>query len=329
MVCVALSKKCVCFCVRKRNTLRGEDSRESGRSIGLCMRIPCRVPERAGSNVAHFLYPTHMERKFFLLWHPHQKLWHWDLAARLATLPMGSLLGRGLIHADSMILALHVVGRRLRKLGLRSFRGLQSDPVRPVLYVDCGVHKEGQQIRLMSEWFGSKVALRILAFEASPRHYPDAARNLADIQNLDLCHAALVGPRWRAPTIRLYRTGGNGKGDSIYPERGNEYDEVSVVRLSKLLPAEGTILLRMNIEGAELGVIEDLVAAGMQHRIDGFYGMWDDLSKIDWQRDLAFRQLLRKHRVKTTTFNDRDLAHPLRRWAIRLDIDTALQARLP
>lgn len=40
-----------------------------------------------------------------------------------------------------------------------------------VLHVDCGVHTEGRQIRLFHEWFSRLVNLKILAFEASPRHF--------------------------------------------------------------------------------------------------------------------------------------------------------------
>jgi len=86
------------------------------------------------------------------------------------------------------------------------------------------------------------------------------------------------------------------------------------------------IILRMNIEGAELFVVEDLIAAGMTKMIAGYYGMWDDLSKIDVRRDREFRRLLRMHSIATLTFNDRDSEVPLRLSAIRYDIVTSLIA---
>ena len=38
----------------------------------------------------------------------------------------------------------------------------------------------------------------------------------------------------------------------------------------------------------------DLVNSGLAGYIDGYYGMWDDISKIDKQRDDAFRAFLQK-----------------------------------
>jgi hypothetical protein len=55
--------------------------------------------------------------------------------------------------------------------------------------------------------------------------------------------------------------------------------------------------------------------------------MWDDLSTIDRERDAGFRGLLRRHHVKRTTFNDRDLDHALRRWAVRYALATSLARR--
>jgi FkbM family methyltransferase len=259
------------------------------------------------------------------LWHPHQKLWNWDLADTLKDSGHVRLAG-WLIPVDSVLLAVRVLFRRAVRLGPFAFRRKAKSSMR-VLYVDCGVHTEGMQIRLFHEWFSGLVNLQILAFEASPRHFPEATANLADIPNLDLRNIALVGPDFGSPTIKLYRTGGNGKGDSLFSERGHEFDEVPTGRLSDFIretPAD-LVILRMNIEGAEEYVIEDLVDAGALDRIAAFYGMWDDLSKIDANRDKAFRDVLHRHGVRTLTFNDRDARHPLRHWAIRLDIDTVLQ----
>ena len=64
----------------------------------------------------------------------------------------------------------------------------------------------------------------------------------------------------------------------------------------------------------------------MADRVDGYYGMWDDLSKIDPERDAGFRRLLRRAGIHPIAFNDRDLAHPIRVWAIRYDLTTSLAA---
>jgi hypothetical protein len=104
------------------------------------------------------------------------------------------------------------------------------------------------------------------------------------------------------------------------------------VRLSEVLgrfyKAHGEVptLLRMNIEGAEPFVIDDLIAHGIRSKISGFYGMWDDISKIDPSKDAIFRRVLRANAIRTVTFNDRDIGHPLREWCIRYDLATSLLA---
>jgi hypothetical protein len=60
--------------------------------------------------------------------------------------------------------------------------------------------------------------------------------------------------------------------------------------------------------------------------VDGYFGMWDDVSKIDPERDRAFRGMLKDAGITSVTFNDRDLGHSLRRRAIRLALDTSLQS---
>lgn len=244
-----------------------------------------------------------------LLWHPHQGLWNWALLRRVERLPGGRYLARLVVLADTALL----VARTLPRLGRN-----RSLP-RRVLYLDCGVHKEGLQIREVWRWLGRKTELEIVGFEASPEHIEDARRNLADVP-CRLEQLALVGPDHAGASIRLYRDGADGKGDSLFQARGTEYFDVPCARLSTLLPAAGAdeaIVLRMNIEGAEEFVIADLAEAGATKRIAGYFGMWDDLSKIDPERDRAFRDELASLGVVTMTFNDRDFASRARLWAIR------------
>jgi hypothetical protein len=94
-------------------------------------------------------------------------------------------------------------------------------------------------------------------------------------------------------SIRLYDDGGFGLGDSIYG-KGERNEEVQAVRLSDWLKKEAGLdqgrfirLLRMNIEGAEYEVIGDLFDRGLTSRMAGFYGLWDDVGKIDAERGVA------------------------------------------
>jgi FkbM family methyltransferase len=296
-----------------------------------------------------------------LIWHPEEKLWNWRLVGALRRMLGGGAPAYGAISAligiDSLLLLLRVWRRRLRRPS-RSRRpdGRASRP--PVLYIDCGVHKRGEQIRWMHRWFADRYELRVLGFEASAEHVRDATVALADLDGVRLFHLALVGPEETAGEVRLYKSPvGQGKGDSLFANSRGDYDVVPARRLSDVLAEEGCslselpVVLRMNIEGAEQFVIRDLIDAGLHTCVDGYYGMWDDLAKIDPPAARTFRRLLRDNGISSITFNDRDLeeappgaraslgpaglvrrlrerSFALRRHAIRSDIEAALQAGL-
>ena len=288
------------------------------------------------------------------LWHPQQKLWNWALIAeirrRFATGIVAQMLEATVIVLDSLALAARAGGRRAARRTQGDGRSRSSGAV---LYIDCGVHKEAEQVMWMERWFGRRYELHVLAFEASADHARDAAAKLAGVERLRLHQVALVGPDHEGATVRLYKGKGAGKADSLLREGGEEFEDVPARRLSSILAEEGwdlartPTILRMNIEGAEQFVIADLIAAGLTDEIDGYYGMWDDLSKIDPEADAEFRRVLTRHGISTLSFNDRDLgtfdgrrlkfspralpatlrelSFRLRRRAISGDIDSAFQ----
>src|SRR5262249_54475517 len=148
-----------------------------------------------------------------------------------------------------------------------------------------------------------------------------------------LFNYALVGPEHQGNTATLRLDGKKRLANSLFPVRGEETITVPAIRLSHLIRENDIaspgdiVILRMNIEGAEMQVIEDLVEAGMIGMFDGFYGMWDDLYKIDPGLDAKFRALLKREKIRTLTFNDRDtssLAGPARKNVIRYDIETSI-----
>jgi hypothetical protein len=242
-----------------------------------------------------------------MIWHPHQGLWNWDLIDRVHHRRWGPQIEALIIWVDTLILVLRCVRNR------RCWRRQDLADLR-VLYIDCGVHEEGWQIVATNQWLRGRVAdLKILGFEANPATYRIAASNLETIVDLDLRNVALVGPDHGSATVELFLTS-NGKGDSLFAAR-MEQGSISVParRLSEELPdlAEfDAVLLRMNIEGAEGAVTDDLHTAGLLPRFSGFFGMWDDLSKIDPSADVEFRRRIRTLGIHTTTFNDRDFENP-------------------
>src|SRR4051794_41642174 len=101
-----------------------------------------------------------------LVWHPHQKLWNWRLqaAVRRAGRPLhaANALVNLLIAVDSMLLLARVVGARVVALGPLAAWSALPPTARTVGYVDCGLHKRGEQVRCMREWFGDRCDLAIV-----------------------------------------------------------------------------------------------------------------------------------------------------------------------
>ena len=284
--------------------------------------------------------PTALRLRW-LVWHPQEKLWTWTAVRAVHKVLGDGVVARGvlgtIVTADSLLLVGRVFARRARfAASHRMGAGGPASPRPRVLYLDCGVHKEGLQIRWMHEWFATRYDLEILGFEAGSEHIADARSELADVEGVQLDHVALVGPDHVGDEVELYLSGGQsrGKGDSLFSSRGQRSETVPARRLSQVLADRGCsprtmpVILRMNIEGAEQFVIQDLLDAGVTASIDGYYGMWDDVSKIDPKADKRFRRLLRANGITNVTFNDRDLPYRLRRFAIRTDIETSIRRGL-
>lgn len=284
---------------------------------------------------------TRKEPLSWLLWHPHQKLWNWRLVGavrqRLSFAPgFAQNVVRFLRFTDSVLLLVRVGARRaVAPAAWIERRPRDSDSV---LYVDCGTHTHGLEVEQVYRWFAPEVRLRTIAFEAIRGQFEQAQENLSHLPDVDLRHAAVVGPGYVEPTVKLYRDPtGDGRDASVFSADtgaagAGAAEEAPAIRLSDVLRAsvadDSVVILRMNIEGAELHVIEDLVDAGLVRRIDGFYGMWDDLSKVDPGLDKRFRRLMRANHVRPITLNDRDLGFPLRLSAIRFDIETSIRRGL-
>jgi FkbM family methyltransferase len=270
------------------------------------------------------------------VWHPQQRLWNRELVTAIeesfARVPrIAAVFVWLVVLVDSVLLLGTVLRRRVRLLGARP-RATMPGRQRPaVLYIDCGVHEEGLEIRWMRRWFAHRCDLRVIAFEAGSRQFAAAAQALADVPSMDLRHEALVGPQHTSPTVSLYSSrAGAGHADSIFAARGPDHEDVPAARLSEVLLSQhashdGPVILRMNIEGAELVVVDDLVDAGLDRRIDGYYGMWNDLSEIDDDLDARLRGLLRERGISPLTFNGRDLGYGLRRLLIRMDVATSIR----
>lgn len=261
------------------------------------------------------------------LWHPHQRLWNLYLT------PLAKRIGlrKPLILADTLLLWADLLLRKPTR------RGPGPRAADKVVVLDLGQHVDPKQVCAILEWFGGDMPLEIHAFEAHPAYYEAASAKLAGIDGVKLVNLALVGPDFVGNHVNLYLAGGRGVGDSIYAKRSDRFIPVTAMRLSRYLAEAGIdlsaqpVILRMNIEGAEYGVLQDLDEAGLLDHIDGFFGSWDDMYKTDPVDDERFRAFLRRHRIRSIPFNDRDLGtgaiFGLRKRAIRHALRLATRSR--
>jgi FkbM family methyltransferase len=273
----------------------------------------------------------HTEPLSWLLWHPHQGLWNWRLVdfIRHACSGWRRRMIVGLVIAlDTLVLAARVIARRLRTIGLRHLTSVPRVP--SLVYFDVGTHRKAAELDLMVRHILPRLADRFLAygFEAVQEYAQDARRRFAHEPRVQIVHAAVYST---SGTVAIQRSGNDGLGASLY-RPGAVVEHVPAVPLSqwceqRRIDLGRTIcLLRMNIEGAEMDVIQDLAAHDLLGSIDGYYGMWDDAAKIDPARGLAFQGLLEHHGISPCTFNGRDFCFAPRLRLIEYDVQTSLLA---
>lgn len=182
-----------------------------------------------------------------------------------------------------------------------------------IVYLDLGLHTDAEQLRSVVQWFGHIDKFRAFGFEANPDHFSKVAD-----QEWPLCvslvNMALVGPDHDGDTIDFYvESNGKGLGDSIFKEksRSYEFDKITVPcgKLSDFFKqnsidlASQKVLLRMNIEGAELFVLQDMASNGLIKLIDGFYGSWSDCAKISKSYGEALAELKTANQIFNIQFN--------------------------
>jgi hypothetical protein len=275
-----------------------------------------------------------------LIWHPEQGLWNWELLRRLKGRLRPRIftrVERSIVFVDSCLLYLRAVFRRVCALGPGALLSAVRAEAAPldnvsVLCLDLGTHAAGHELRRMVQNIQARAPARLTAvgFEATEEVAAAARERFADLPDVSIVHAAVC--RQANERVRLY-VGDGGIGNSLY-RRLPRVAEVPGIQLSSWIRRNAPdsqhdiCLLRMNIEGAEVDVIEDLIEAGLCHRIDGYFGMWDDVGKIDPQKGEQFRKTLRRQRISPFTFNMRDARSPIRLRAIELEIDTCIRRAL-
>ena len=186
-----------------------------------------------------------------------------------------------------------------------------------IVYLDLGLHKEGKQLLLVNDWFKEKKNYVGYGFEANPVHFEMVQKSFSS-SDVYLFNLALVGPDYTKPIVPLYvDVLGDGKGDTIYKQRsekrGYKLVKVKAKHLSDIFYENNIdfkkdiIFLRMNIEGSEVPVLEDLIEAGIINYIDGFYGKWNDAYKIDKNLGKKLDEIRKQYNISNVSFNDGDI----------------------
>jgi len=223
--------------------------------------------------------------------------------------------------------------RRISLAGFRSLLSCAPSGSAKIIYVDAGLHKRARELKLLRNWLSRFPNLHLVGFEAHPDYFEAARKAVGDGPNVELHNLALVGPGQGA-TVQLNLNGGSGVGDSLIRCVGEQSISVPACRLSDYLrkigfePQRDILLLRMNIEGAEVFVLEDLSEAKLIPAVDGYYGYWDDPYKVGGAFAQRFDALMQRLNIQSLPFNDIDCRSALRRAFIKYDVCTSILAAM-
>lgn len=281
---------------------------------------------------------TNKEPLLWIFWHPHQKLWNWKLLYYIRRVIPITIINKAIclvvIYLDTFILFMRAIATRVFSIGLSKifYKVYVPDDI-SIIYIDLGTHKDGEELSFMVNEILPQVcnSYEAYGFEASQESFKQVATKFANKAHVHLINKALVNNIPIGGKIKLYKDMKIGIGDSIYRQTA-KYEEVEALRLSDfllenhLLEDNKIVLMRMNIEGAEYDVIQDLIGNNLFNYIDGYFGMWDDIIKIDIKMDAEFRVLLSKYQIHNFTFNGRDMSRYIlfRRKCIKYHIHTRI-----
>jgi len=262
-----------------------------------------------------------MKQRFSLryLWHPHQKLWNANLIQCLHLVGENNKL-KARIHSIIVALDTMIWQLKTKKNFLNLHLLYKKEQSFKLNYFDLGTHRQANELVFFIEHILPQFncSCNIYAFEAWKEFYEEAKEKTKKYKNVRIFNLALSDAIPSSGLVRLYYFGQDGLGNSVYRERNQIYEDVQACRLSDFIQEhkislEGAVnILRMNIEGSEFDVISDLVKSGLRKYFDGFYGMWDDVWKIDPTKDVLFITMMKKARIRTVPFNGRDLGYPSR-----------------
>lgn len=165
-----------------------------------------------------------------------------------------------------------------------------------ITYIDIGLHKEAKEIRMMLRILeqislerGEEIPFTVYGYEAHPSYAQRLELLFSEDPRIHIRNAAICS---HSGTVNLYLSpASDGEGNSIFSSKNNVLEsksiEVPARRMSDELfqiVTNGEIgditILRFNIEGAELEMMEDLIGTGSHELIDIYCGAASDIPKV-------------------------------------------------
>lgn len=153
-------------------------------------------------------------------------------------------------------------------------------------YIDIGLHEHAVEIEMFVTacnelGFGYKV----YGIEANPTYIPALRAKFSNDPNISIFNYAVSDTNGK---INLYPSpASGGQGSSIYPTKNNVDRNspivVQAIRLSEFMSGielGDTNVLKYNIEGAELPMMQDLISSGSYKAFDIYCGSTPDIEKV-------------------------------------------------
>lgn len=183
-----------------------------------------------------------------------------------------------------------------------------------VNYFDLGLYK-GTEIKWMTEKIFPKLGIEnysAYGFEACRKYSKGVSNYYNSNKRVQIEHLAIASEE---KVIRLYHSA-NSVGHSIYSTKNNvqqsKFEETPAIRFSEWAKQNDINfkssfnIMKVNIEGAEWPLFQDLASTGIIKDIDIFCGAGHDVKKVTELHEIVddYYKLLEEHNVHLYRFTE-------------------------
>lgn len=167
------------------------------------------------------------------------------------------------------------------------------------VFIDVGFHR-GEELHYLKD-----IGCRVYAFEVNPRHFENVKRIYSNYKQIRLFQNAVSNTS--GEKIDCYYKNSPGLGGSMSIEPGKHNNDlnrkiiVETVRLSEFIKSKRhkkINFIKLDVEGAEFKIIEDLIDTGIIERVNAIF-LEDHHAKIKCKEWKKHRKLVRKKMMDT------------------------------